>query len=49
MWNPEQKFQEFMSPPLCPVPHRGEGVNKVGCMNFKMFVMITGNSTIVLQ
>jgi len=35
-------------PPLCPVPHRGEGVNKVGRMNCKMFVMIMGNSIIVL-
>ena len=36
-------------PPLCPVPHRGEGVNKVGRMNCKVFVMIMGNSTIVLE
>jgi hypothetical protein len=35
-------------PPLCPVPHRGEGVNKVGCMNCEMFIIIMGNSTVVL-
>ena len=26
------KFQKSMSPPLCPVPHHGKGVNKAGCM-----------------
>jgi len=42
------KFQKSMSPPLCPVPHRGEGVNKAGCMNCTMLAAVTDVNTDIL-
>ena len=39
------QVSEIHVPPLCPVPHRGEGVNKAGCMNCAMLAVVTDINT----